>query len=154
MKNKNYLEKLEGLLKEVLGSTESNSIDSWLEKFGDFKTEKGTNSYGDWVKTTYTSNDGNYSQVSYVLHGKPEISSNVPELEKLKSKLQKCVDKQDFETAAILRDKIKSFEINQSKIDLLNKELDEVIKTHNFERAIEIRDELKKYNITEKNGNN
>jgi protein-arginine kinase activator protein McsA len=153
MKNKNYLKRLEDLLQEVLGNQDNDSFDSLLNKFGDFKTEKGVNELGDWVKTTFTSNDGSFTQVSYLLHGKPEKKEISSEIIELNQMLKKCVDKQDYEKAAELRDKIKFIEGNKIRIDELKKELDLVIKNHNFERAIEIRDELKKYE-TEQNGYN
>lgn len=146
MKNKNYLKRLEYLLNDVLNTGNTVSFNSFLDRMGDFKTEKGTNEMGDWVKTTYTSNDGTYVQVSYLIHGKLEKVDTNSELHELNVQLQKCVEKQDFETAAVLRDKIKSFDLIKSKQMELKKELDEVIKEQNFERAIEIREELKKIN--------
>jgi protein-arginine kinase activator protein McsA len=146
MKNKNYLKRLEYLLNDVLNTGNTVSFNSFLDRMGDFKTEKGTNEMGDWVKTTYTSNDGTYVQVSYLIHGKLEKVDTNSELHELNEQLQKCVEKQDFETAAVLRDKIKSFDLIKSKQMELKKELDEVIKEQNFERAIEIREELKKIN--------
>jgi protein-arginine kinase activator protein McsA len=145
MKNRNYLKKLENMIQDVLGNREPSAFDSLLDKLGDFKTEKGTNDHGDWVKTTYTSNDGTYTQVSYILHGKLEKQDTNDEIDDLKIKLQKCVEKQDYENAAIMRDRIKNFEDNKLKVEDLKKELDIVIKEHNFERAIEIREELKNY---------
>ena len=66
------------------------------------------------------------------------------ELSNLKSKLQKAVETQDFETAVELRDKIKSLEENGEKIQTLQSELQESINKEDFERAIELRDEIKK----------
>lgn len=66
--------------------------------------------------------------------------------EELQRKLNECVEKQEFEEAAKLRDQIKDLELNNTKINNLKKELELVIKEQNFERAIEIRDELKKIN--------
>lgn len=146
MKNRNYFKKLEDLIQNVFNKNEPSEFDSLLDRLGDFKTEKGTNEMGDWVKTTYTSNDGTYVQMSYLIHGKPEKISVNSEIEDLNSQIKKCVEKQDFETAAMLRDKIKSLENNKSKIDELKLELDEAIKEQDFERAIEIREELKKFN--------
>jgi len=64
----------------------------------------------------------------------------------LQRKLNECVDKEEFEEAAKLRDQIKDLELNNTKINNLKKELELVIKEQNFERAIEIREELKKIN--------
>jgi len=66
--------------------------------------------------------------------------------EELQRKLNECVDKEEFEEAAKLRDQIKDLELNNTKINNLKKELELVIKEQNFERAIEIREELKKIN--------
>jgi len=146
MKNRNYLKKLEDLLQDVLNTGKPSTFDSFLDKMGDFKTEKGSNEMGDWVKTTYTTNDGSYVQVSYLIHGKMEKVDIISEIDDLNDQLKKCIEKQDFETAAVLRDKIKSFELNKTKVTELKKELDEAIKDQDFERAIEIREELKKFN--------
>jgi cysteinyl-tRNA synthetase len=66
--------------------------------------------------------------------------------EELQRKLNECIETQNFEEAAKLRDQIKDLEKNDTKIDKLKKELDLAIQEQNFERAIEIRDELKNIN--------
>lgn len=145
MRNKGYLRKLDEILHEIMSQQQITPIDSLLNKVGSFETEKGTNENGDWVKTTYTSNDGTYTQVSWLLHGKPEkvnIDSD-GRIENLQKQLEKSVQVQDFEKAAKLRDEIKSIKSNKMKIETLKKEMETAIKTQNFERAIEIRDELK-----------
>lgn len=66
--------------------------------------------------------------------------------QELQRRLDECIQKEEFEEAAKLRDKIIDLEKNNTKINQLKKELELVIKTQNFERAIEIRDELKNIN--------
>lgn len=66
--------------------------------------------------------------------------------QELQRKLDECVEKQEFEEAAKLRDKIKDLENNNNKINQLKKELELAVKEQNFERAIEIREELKNIN--------
>lgn len=66
--------------------------------------------------------------------------------EELQRKLNECINNQNFEEAAKLRDQIKDLEKNNTKIEKLKKELDLAIQEQNFERAIEIRDELKSIN--------
>ena len=148
MRNKNYLKNLESILQEYLGNrfkSEFSSFNPIMDRIGDLKTEKGKNELGDWVKTTYTSSDGSYVQISYLINGKPEKITN-NKLSELDEQLKYCIEKEDFEGAVVLRDKIKSLEKNKSKIEELKLEMDEAIKEQDFERAIEIREELKKLN--------
>jgi protein-arginine kinase activator protein McsA len=96
-------------------------------------------------RKTYTSKDG-LLRFTYI--------TNVPDgntrsdLQLLKDELEDAIEKQDFELAVELRDKIKTLELNADKIKKLNDELSNCIKTQNFERAIELRDEIK--SLTEK----
>ena len=53
-----------------------------------------------------------------------------------------AVEKQNFEEAVELRDKIKNLEENKEKISELNKELEDCIKIQDFEKAIELRDRI------------
>jgi protein-arginine kinase activator protein McsA len=57
--------------------------------------------------------------------------------------LEKCVENQDFEKAAQLRDQIKRTEINKAHIDKLEVELKMVIDKQDFEEAIKLRDKIK-----------
>lgn len=107
------------------------------------KTEHGEDADGKWTKQTYSSPDGSYQMVSmYRTSSKTPKKSN--ELKNLKKELNQCVESQNFEKAAELRDKIKLIEQNKEKIDSLKSELDKAVAEQNFERAIELRDELKK----------
>jgi protein-arginine kinase activator protein McsA len=64
----------------------------------------------------------------------------------LETKLNECIQNQDFEQAAKIRDEIKELQKNKGKIETLKKEMEIAIEKQDFERAIEIRDELKKIN--------
>jgi protein-arginine kinase activator protein McsA len=65
------------------------------------------------------------------------------ELDLLKHKLEVAIEKQEFEEAVELRDKIKSLEKNKEKISELQSKLDECVKKQEFEKAIEYRDKIK-----------
>ena len=51
----------------------------------------------------------------------------------------------EFEKAAELRDKIKSLEVNQEKIDDLKQKLKESIENEDFEESIKLRDQIKNF---------
>ena len=115
---------------------------------GKTKTEKGKDSNGEWVKQTFESVDGSIKMTHFYRtagHTKaPKAGDPQIKIGDLKAKLDECVEKQEFEKAAELRDKIKALETNSQKIDELNAELKKAVDTQNFEKAIEIRDQLKK----------
>jgi protein-arginine kinase activator protein McsA len=94
-----------------------------------------------WDKKTFKSKDGTISYT--IMSNGFESEPKNDDLEVLRSKLEKAVEKQDFEQAVELRDKIKSFEENKEKILELQSKLDECVKTQNYEKAIEYRDKIK-----------
>ena len=100
----------------------------------------GSDKNGEWEKRTYVSDNGLFSY-SYFTR-KPK--NNIDEISKLKNELDLSVEKQDFERAVELRDKIKNLEINKEEISKLNSELNESIQKQDFENAIILRDKLKK----------
>ena len=108
---------------------------------GDTKTEKGNDEKGEWVKQTFTSKDGTY-QIStfYRTSNKKTTSSEVKDLQK---QLDECVENQEFEKAAELRDKIKAIKENQKQVDSLKKQMDEAVKNQEFEKAAQLRDQIK-----------
>lgn len=112
-----------------------------IKVVGESKTEKGTDESGDWVKQTFTSKDGSY-QIStfYRTSGKKTKTSEVQDLQK---QLDECVEKQEFEKAAELRDKIKSLKENQKHIKDLQKQLDEAVQKQEYEMAAQLRDQIK-----------
>lgn len=117
-----------------------------IKMIGDVKTEKGQDSNGEWIKQTFTSKDGSYKMTTFYRtsglskENKTDLSTKIGDL---KAELESCIDNQEFEKAAELRDKIKEIESNKEKVDALEKELEIAVKEQNFEKAIELRDKLK-----------
>ena len=117
-----------------------------IKMIGDVKTEKGQDSNGEWIKQTFTSKDGSYKMTTFYRtsglskENKTDLSTKIGDL---KAELESCIDNQEFEKAAELRDKIKEIESNKEKVDALEKELEIAVKDQNFEKAIELRDKLK-----------
>ena len=113
---------------------------------GKTKTEKGGDDQGEWVKETFTSNDGLFTVSSFTktYFGVSEPLKPSDELSRLKSELDNAVNNEEFETAIELRDKIKSFETNAKKIKELEDTLNIKIKEEDFEEAIKLRDEIKR----------
>ena len=110
---------------------------------GETKTEKGTDENGDWVKQSFTSKDGSYHISTFYRTASKKSTSNKTEVKQLQKELETCVENQEFEKAAELRDKIKSLKENQKAIDSLKSKLDEAVKNQDFEKAAQIRDEIK-----------
>jgi hypothetical protein len=101
---------------------------------------------GEWIKTTYISPNGTkYTVTTTYLGGLPNKPSKKGNdtLSSLKNELEKCVENQDFEKAAQLRDQIKRTEINKAHIDKLEVELKMAIDKQDFEEAIKLRDKIK-----------
>ena len=104
----------------------------------------------DWKTNSFESPDGNYKYTRYV---KVFDLSNIFDEDKSKEmdkeeylniKLERAIEKEDFEEAIKLREQIKNLATNQEEIKKLELELKESIKEQNFERSIEIRDQLRK----------
>ena len=114
----------------------------FLKNFPEFPELFGEDK-GKWTKKTYTSKNGLVS--CYVYSTKTDKESNPTDYTiELKNDLEKAVNEQDFETAVVLRDKIKNLESNLEKIKKLEDELSESVKTQNFEKSIELRDKINK----------
>jgi len=62
----------------------------------------------------------------------------------LKKELDVAVEKEDFQLAIYIRDRIKKLEENSGTIQDLEAEMKDAIEKQDFERAIEIRNELNK----------
>lgn len=108
---------------------------------GDTKTEKGTDENGEWTKQTFTSKDGSYKiSTFYRTSGKKATNSEVKDLQK---QLEDCIESQEFEKAAELRDKIKEIKDNQNHFDSLKKQMDESVKNQEFEKDAQLRDQMK-----------
>jgi protein-arginine kinase activator protein McsA len=107
------------------------------------KTETGSENGLDWEKETFTSPDG---RITYIVTSSSTVPprKNKNSLESLKQQLETAVNKEDFQLAIYLRDKIKTFEKDQEEIKQVEDELKDCIKSQNFEKAIELRDQLRK----------
>jgi len=148
MSNREFYKKFEQILNEIFGES-PKSITPIESFFNKIRYDDLVDDFGKWKKTIKTSNDGIITTIYYILNGdksnKFENSEN-NKLDNLKKELDLCIKEQNFEQAAILRDKIKSFENESSKLTQLKKELEIAIQEENFEKAIELRDELRKIN--------
>lgn len=131
---------------------------------GDHTVEKGTDNDGKWEKRSYKTNNGLVSYTYYTKTYNPEnwneptnwkwekptgekpttTSKTTDYTWELKNKLQNAIDTQDFESAVTLRDEIKKYENNYSKITKLEEELAETVKSQDFEKSIELRDKINK----------
>jgi excinuclease UvrABC helicase subunit UvrB len=101
----------------------------------------------DWSEKSYESPDGSYKVTSYykVFNLSDfEESKQMSKEEYFKTKLQRAIETEDFESAVKLRDQIKNLASNQEEIEKIELELKKAITEQNFESAIELRDQLKK----------
>ena len=121
-----------------------NSFNSPLMVRGKKNVESGDDENGTWTKETFTSDDGSYQITSIYRYNGNTTKKDSTEVSELKQQLESAVEKQDYETAAKLRDQIKSIESNKEKIDELQSQLDESVSNQDFEKAIKLRDKLKK----------
>ena len=129
----------------------ADPMKNFMKEF-DKETKSGSDGDGEWTSESYTSPDGTWkSTVIYKsYYGSPDNlyksnkTSSSNDLKKLKSQLEDAIEKQEFELAVELRDKIKTLEENKGKIGELESKLKEAIEKQEFETAIEIRDEIKK----------
>ena len=112
---------------------------------GETKNESGNDELGEWSKTTFSSEDGSMSYTTFVRHNLHEypISSKKDKLYELKQDLEKHIEKQEFEKAAELRDRIKLLEKNSESINQLKKELKDLVEKQDFEQAAKVRDKIK-----------
>lgn len=105
---------------------------------------------GEWTKKTISSEDGTYKSTVYYRTGfgggaSPKKTNNPGNtIKQLKKELDVAVEKEDFQLAIYIRDRIKKLEENSGKIEDLENEMKEAIEKQDFERAIEIRNELNK----------
>ena len=135
---------------------------------GNHSVEKGIDEDGRWEKSTYKTDNGLVSYTYYTktytptkpyAPTKPGTTNNTTETTnnttewstnktdytwELKNELQTAINEQDFETAVVLRDKIKQVEKNTTKLNQLESELSETIKSQDFEKSIELRDKINK----------
>jgi len=107
---------------------------------GKEQVQKGNDENGEWERRTYVSDTGLFSYS--FLTRKSDNSKSIDEISKLKYELNESVEKQDFERAVELRDKINKLEKNKNELTKLNQELNECIKKQDFEKAIKLRDKI------------
>jgi excinuclease UvrABC helicase subunit UvrB len=110
------------------------------------QSNEGSDKNGEWKTETYTSPNGIFRYVITTTH-RTSNKKSLEETDKislLKKELQDCVEKQEFERAVEVRDKIKKLEKNQDEIKKMQIELDEAIGKQDFESAIKLRDKLNK----------
>jgi excinuclease UvrABC helicase subunit UvrB len=135
-------------LNEMMGETLNydNHFVSKNSSKEDIIEESGKSEDGEWYKTTYTSPNGTrYVLTTTYFIGPIDRPSNKGNdtLSSLKKELEKCVENQDFEKAAELRDQIKRMETNKVDIDKLEGELKVAVEKQDFEEAIKLRDKIK-----------
>ena len=146
---KNYGKSLRQLMKEFDEMMDGmNTFDIRYDEHPKLKEEKGSDENGEWTKTTYSTPDGSfrYHVITTLTNGSPKQKGKKADdtISKLKQELNEYVEKQEFEKAAELRDKIKKFEANQNEILELQVKLDEAISKQDFESAIKLRDKINK----------
>jgi excinuclease UvrABC helicase subunit UvrB len=126
-------------LNEMFGDYNPNFKSSSMEH----KSETGNDDGMDWEKQTYTTPDGKFT---YIITSSSTVPprKNKNSLESLKQQLETAVNKEDFQLAIYLRDRIKTFERDQEDIKKIEDELKDCIERQDFERAIEVRDQLRK----------
>jgi len=137
--NRKSLKQMMDEINEMFGDYNPNFNSSSMEH----KTETGSENGLDWEKETFTSPDG---RITYIVTSSSTVPprKNKNSLESLKQQLDKAVEKEDFQLAIYLRDKIKTFEGDQEEIKKIEDELKDCIKSQNYEKAIELRDQLRK----------
>lgn len=170
MKNQSITNLFETLLSEMVNYTYVPT-----DYVGKTKTEthKDENGYT-WYTTTFTSNDGSYTQTSsyktkdgsttspyFNLDKKwfgsrtwntstPETKTSTPndEVAKLNYKLKTAIETQNYEDAVKYRDEIRNYERQDNELKKLKHELDGYLSSQNYEKAIEVRDRIKKIEKT------
>ena len=137
-------------LKEIMNELDE-MIGSFNHEFSSITDEEsqsneGSDKHGEWKTETYTSPNGMFRYVITTTHRTPNKKSpeETDEISLLKKELQDCVEKQKFERAVEVRDKIKNLEKNQDEIKNLQTKLDDAISNQDFESAIKLRDKLNK----------
>lgn len=100
--------RLNDYLNKMLGDLNNN-----------FDVERGEDEYGPWERTSWMSPDGTSMYTSFNLYGdkqnKKENLKNVNTIELLEEKLKKSILVEDYESAAKIRDLIKSLENKEEK---------------------------------------
>ncbi len=137
-------------LKEIMNELDE-MIGSFNHEFSSITDEEsqsneGSDKNGEWKTETYTSPNGMFRYVITTTHRTPNKKSpkETDEISLLEKELQDCVEKQKFERAVEVRDKIKNLEKNQDEIKHLQTKLDDAVSNQDFESAIKLRDKINK----------
>ena len=109
--NRKSLKQMMDELNEMFGDYNPNFKSSSMEH----KSETGNDDGMDWEKQVYTTPDGKFT---YIITSSSTVppKKNKNSLESLKQQLDKAVEKEDFQLAISLRDKIKTFERDHEDI--------------------------------------
>lgn len=109
---------------------------------GKEKIESGVDENGEWERKTYVSDTGLFT-FTYTTRKYNQTQNSESDITLLKKELSDCVEKQDFEKAVDIRDRINKLEKNEEEIIKLKKELETSVKNQDFESAIKLRDKIK-----------
>jgi len=106
---------------------------------GEWTRNSGEDEKSNWYEQKFESHDGRF----FLTITTVKMKSKSDELKSFESELKNLVENQEFEKAAVLRDKIISLKEKSKKIQDLKNELEEVIKSQEFEKAAVLRDKIK-----------
>jgi excinuclease UvrABC helicase subunit UvrB len=142
-RNRKSLKDMMNELDEMINSVNHEFSSSTNEES---QIKEGSDENSEWKTETYTSPNGMFRYVITTTYGNPKkiFKKESDEISLLKKELEDCVEKQEFERAVEVRDKIKKLEKNQDDINKLQTELNEAISKQDFESAIKLRDKLNK----------
>lgn len=132
---------IKDIMKDFDGFFESMNFNSFESMdFESFMNDSETK------KETYTSPDGMFKYTIITSVGGPKSKSTKENdtITQLKKEMDEYVEKQEFEKAAEVRDKIKRFEKNRDELEKIQHQLDEAVSKQDFESAIKLRDKLNK----------
>lgn len=157
LKQKNIMLELFGKnrksLKEIMREMDeiTNEFLNEIISFNEINKEvkSGANENEKWKTEYYTSPNGRFKYVVSTRESSlidNSIKSNTT-ITKMKKELNDSIEKQEFEKAAELRDKIKELEKNQDEINSIELELNTAIKNQDFESAIILRDKINKLKV-------
>lgn len=110
--------------------------------------DSGVDDKGEWVKSTFKSDDGKITMVTVTRNYNFNDESDDNEIKSsdirfLENELDRVVESQNFEMAVKLRDRIKHLKSNEKVLEVFEKELENAIKEQNFEECIDLRDKIK-----------
>jgi protein-arginine kinase activator protein McsA len=105
--------------------------------------ESGFDDNGEWVKSTFKTDDGNILTVTVWEDLSTKNGDTDNNLEDLERELTHAVESQNFEKAIKLRDLIKKNKSNEKVIKVFESDLKDAIKNQDFEKCIDLRDKIK-----------